>query len=205
MRKKSIIYILLLLAVVSLHAVSAIGSGNSLLPMEQSVSQNEQSADSTSERKARYSVKKTAPAYNEAELKQGTADLRDPENLEQKVEYDEKTGHYIIGTKMNGGYLNAPVLMTPEEYTDWSLKQSMDAYYRNRNSEEFDKAGKEKFDFTDMHFDLGPAEKIFGPGGVQIKTQGTAELKFGGKYKNTENPSLPERQRKTFGLTLMKK
>ena len=200
MRKKSIIYILLLLAVVSLHAVSAIGSGNSLLPMEQSVSQNEQSADSTSERKARYSVKKTAPAYNEAELKQGTADLRDPENLEQKVEYDEKTGHYIIGTKMNGGYLNAPVLMTPEEYTDWSLKQSMDAYYRNRNSEEFDKAGKEKFDFTDMHFDLGPAEKIFGPGGVQIKTQGTAELKFGGKYKNTENPSLPERQRKTFGF-----
>ena len=48
-----------------------------------------------------------------------------------------------------------------------------------------------------MHFDLGPAEKIFGPGGVRIKTQGTAELKFGATLKNIDNPSLPIRNRKT--------
>ena len=48
-----------------------------------------------------------------------------------------------------------------------------------------------------MHFDLGPAEKIFGPGGVRIKTQGTAELKFGATMKSIDNPSLPIRNRKT--------
>lgn len=149
--------------------------------------------------KPRYSVKKTAPV-NTTELKKGTADLRDPENIKQETEYDEKSGTYRIGSKMNGQYLDVPVSMTPEEYTDWSMKQSLNAWYRAKNLEEFEKAGKEKFDFTDMHFDLGPAEKIFGPGGVQIRTQGSAELKFGGKYKNTENPSLPERQRKTFGF-----
>ena len=57
--------------------------------------------------------------------------------------------------------------------------------------------GKEKFDFTDMHFDLGPAEKIFGPGGIRVKTQGSAELKFGINKKNIDNPSLPIRNRKT--------
>jgi cell surface protein SprA len=51
-----------------------------------------------------------------------------------------------------------------------------------------------------MHFDLGPAEKIFGPGGVQIKTQGDAELKIGANMKNIDNPSLPIRNRKTFGF-----
>ena len=48
-----------------------------------------------------------------------------------------------------------------------------------------------------MHFDLGPAEKIFGPGGVRVTTRGTAELKFGVTMKNIDNPSLPVRNRKT--------
>ena len=67
----------------------------------------------------------------------------------------------------------------------------------SRNDSLFVRNGKEKFDFTNMHFDLGPAEKIFGPGGVQLKTQGSAELKIGYNYKFTDNPSLSERNRKT--------
>ena len=70
-------------------------------------------------------------------------------------------------------FLNAPVLMTPEEYQQWSLQNSMQQYWKQKNEEAFEAEGKNKFDFTDMHFDLGPAEKIFGPGGVQIKTQGS--------------------------------
>ncbi|MBQ8192086.1 MAG: cell surface protein SprA, partial [Bacteroidaceae bacterium] len=197
-RSKKLIYTLLL-AVASLQVIAAV-SGASPLYAQLIAEQQQEPVDTTKRRKPRYSVKKTVAEHNENDLKQGTADLRDPENIEQTTEYDEKTGHYVIGSKLGDSYLNAPVLMTPEEYTTWNMKQSMNAYYRNKNAEEFEKAGKEKFDFTDMKFDLGPAEKIFGPGGVQIKTQGSAELKFGGKYKNTENPSLPERQRKTFGF-----
>ena len=67
---------------------------------------------------------------------------------------------------------------------------------RQKNKEILEKKGKEKFDFTDMHFALGPAEKIFGPGGVRVRTQGTAELRFGATLKNIDNPSLPIRNRK---------
>ena len=51
-----------------------------------------------------------------------------------------------------------------------------------------------------MHFSLGPAEKIFGPGGVQIKTQGSAELKIGANTTSVDNPTLPLRFRKTFAF-----
>lgn len=97
-------------------------------------------------------------------------------------------------------YLTAPILMTPEEYQKWSLKQSMAQYYRHRNQELFVNNGNNKFDFTDMHFSLGAAEKIFGPGGVQIKTQGSAELKMGANLKFVDNPALASNRRSTFGF-----
>lgn len=97
-------------------------------------------------------------------------------------------------------YLTPPVTMTTQEYMDWSLRQSMAQYYRQRNQELFQTQGKNKFDFTDMHFSLGPAEKIFGPGGVRIKTQGSAELKMGGNMRSTDNPTLAASRRNSFGL-----
>ena len=111
-----------------------------------------------------------------------------PDNLKQEAELDSLTGNYRVGTKLgSGGYLNTPILMTPDEYQQWTLRQSMGAYYRQKNREAFESSGKKKFDFTDMHFNLGPADKIFGPGGVSIKTQGSAEVKVGGNVKKQDN------------------
>ena len=124
-------------------------------------------------------------------------DLTDPENLKHdEGEYQEKTNLYKVGTKLGDNYLSAPTLMTPEEYLKWTERKSMDAYFKMRNDSLVQTKGKSKFDFTNMHFDLGPAEKIFGPGGVQVKTQGSAELKMGYKRTFTDNPSLSERNRK---------
>ena len=127
--------------------------------------------------------------------------IKRPDNIKQVTELDSLSGNYRIGTKLGtGGFLNTPILMTPDEYQKWSLQQSMNAYYRQKNREEYESQGKSKFDFTDMKFDLGPAEKIFGPGGVQIKTQGSAELKMGGNHKKINNPSLAANRRSTFGF-----
>ena len=105
---------------------------------------------------------------------------------------------FTLGTATS--FLDAPVLMTPDEYQQWSLQNSMQQYWRQKNAEAFEAEGKNKFDFTDMHFDLGPAEKIFGPGGVQIKTQGSAELKIGINMKKVNNPALAASRRKTVGF-----
>lgn len=146
----------------------------------------------------RYSVRKTVPGTLK-DLSPHPADLQSPMNLRTEAEYDAKTDRYYIRTKLGNTEIGVPMVLTPEEYLDWTLKQSMQSYYRQKNGEQIGK-GKEAFDFMDMKFNLGPAEKLFGPGGVQIRTQGNAELSFGMTYKNVKNPSLPESQRKTLGF-----
>jgi len=146
----------------------------------------------------RYSVRKTVPGTLK-DLSPHPADLQSPMNLRTEAEYDAKTDKYYIRTKLGNTEIGVPMILTPEEYLDWTLKQSMQSYYRQKNGEQIGK-GKEAFDFMDMKFNLGPAEKLFGPGGVQIRTQGNAELSFGMTYKNVKNPSLPESQRKTLGF-----
>ena len=147
----------------------------------------------------RWPVQRTMPITLD-DLDQNAADLSRPDNLKQDVTYNDSIDRYIIGSKIGDTYINAPIMMTPEEYRKWSERKAMERYFRTKNDEIYKAKGKEKFDFADMHFELGPAEKIFGPGGVRIKTQGTAELKFGATVKAIDNPSLPIRNRKTTNI-----
>lgn len=149
--------------------------------------------------KSRFKIKKTVPR-NQDDFEKKPIDLKNPANLKETTEFDEKDGTYQSGTKMGDDFLGTPVLMYPDEYQKWSMQKSIQAYYRKKNAEEFSNQGKNKFDFADMKFELGPAEKIFGPGGVQIKTQGSAELKIGANTRSVDNPSLPIRNRNTFGF-----
>ena len=144
----------------------------------------------------RWKIQKIAPLLVE-DLDSSALDLKMPDNIRQTVEYDDSLNLYLIGSKIGDTYLNAPVVMTPEEYQKWSERRALHDFFRQKDAENVKTEGKDKFSFADMHFDLGPAEKIFGPGGVRIKTQGTAELKLGATMKNIDNPSLPIRNRKT--------
>ena len=144
----------------------------------------------------RWKIQRTTPITYD-DLNQNPADLKRPENMKQQVEYNDTLDRYVIGSKIGNQWIAAPIMMTSSEYLDWSTKQQMRKFFRTKNDEIYQTKGKEKFDFTDMHFDLGPAEKIFGPGGVRVTTRGTAELKFGVTMKNIDNPSLPVRNRKT--------
>ena len=152
----------------------------------------------------RWDIQRTSPITFD-DLTQLPADLNLPDNMKQNVVYNDTLDRYVIGSKIGGTYVNAPIMMTTEEYMKWSERQMINDFYRSKNEEVVKNKGKEKFDFTDMHFDLGPAEKIFGPGGVRIKTQGTAELKFGATLKNIDNPSLPIRNRKTTNMNFDEK
>ena len=146
--------------------------------------------------RARWKIQKTTP-LDQGDLSRSPLDLSMPDNIKQEVVYDDSMNVYLVGSKIGDSYLNTPMMMTPEEYRKWSEKKALGEFFKNKNAEEFERKGKEKFDFSDMHFDLGPAEKIFGPGGVRVKTQGTAELKLGINKKSVDNPSLPQRNRKT--------
>ncbi len=170
-------------------------------PQDNRPRNNRQANDTTSVENvsSRWRVQPTAP-IEVADLDSSAVDLKMPENIKQEVEYDDSLNVYRIGSKIGDSYINTPILMTPEEYRQWSERREREAFFRQKDAENVKAKGQEKFSFTDMHFDLGPAEKIFGPGGVRIKTQGTAELKLGMTLKDIDNPSLPERNRKTTAM-----
>ncbi|MEG1580218.1 MAG: cell surface protein SprA, partial [Bacteroidaceae bacterium] len=203
MKKKRIAFsfrLFIAFALVGLVCATSFGAA-SLLGANQRTQQEATPKDTA---KVRFNVKRTTPISNK-DLDKKMLDLRDPENIKSEAEYDNTSGSYLLGSKIGDNYLNIPILMTSEEYKRYSLQKSMNAYFRSKNDEEFKNKGKEKFDFTNMKFNLGMAEKIFGPGGVQIKTQGSAELKIGANTKNVDNPSLPIRQRNTFGFDFNEK
>ena len=144
----------------------------------------------------RWKIQLTQP-YSLSDLYQSPLDLQRPDNMKYDVVYNDTLNRFVIGNRMGNTWLSAPIMLTPEEYNSWTEMNERNAFFRKKNDEIYQAKGKEKFDFSDMHFDLGPAEKIFGPGGIRVRTQGSAELKLGMNKKSIDNPSLPIRNRKT--------
>lgn len=126
--------------------------------------------------------------------------LPNPENISEEVIYDEDDNTYSIGYKLGNSYLEVPKLMTPEEYNRMLMQRSLQSFYLEKYSEELNAMEENKFDFTNMKFDLGPAEKIFGPGGVQVRTSGSSAIKFGYSRNKVDNPSLSVHNRTTGGF-----
>ncbi len=127
-------------------------------------------------------------------------DLKTPSNITTEAEYDPTTGYYIVRTRVGGMDVVTPFMLTPAQYNNWQLRQSMQDYYRERNLALVkNETEKEPFNVLDMNFALGPLEKIFGPGGVQLKTQGSVQISMGVKSNKTDNPALSlNARRKTF-------
>lgn len=123
-------------------------------------------------------------------------DLKMPSNVERAFDYDPATGEYMLHSKVGDMDINTPIRLTPAEYGDYALRSKMNDYWKKKNSEAVENY-EDKFNITDMKFSLGPAEKVFGPGGVNIKMQGSAELIAGVKYNNVQNYTMSERLRKT--------
>lgn len=155
--------------------------------------------DTVPKLRTRFPVAKTVPEEYQDLTKQSPADLKTPDNVKSVVEYDIRTGTYVVRTRLGDADLTTPISLTPEEYQDYSFRKSVQSYYRKKNEEEFQKAANKQFNLADMQFNIGAAERIFGPGGVRVKTQGSAEVELGLKQNKTKNPSLPERARnRTF-------
>lgn len=196
--KMNIVVVVMLVLSFAAYAISVPQDNKTRTPQRQADVENEDTIPD-SLLNSRWKVQRTVPITT-SDLSRNAADLKSPANIDPKVEYNDTMGYYVFGNRMAGTYVQAPLVMTYDEYMKWSERQMLNKMFREKNDEIFESKGKNKFDFTDMHFDLGPAEKIFGPGGVRISTQGTAELKFGVMMKNLENPSLPIKRRKTTSI-----
>ena len=135
-----------------------------------------------------------AQNYGELTTPHSSLDFNDPENIKTSVEYQPETGTYVIRTRVGETDITTPYLLTQEEYNQYAERQIMQRYWQQKIGE-VEHNNEKKFDITDMKFNIGAADKVFGPGGVQLKMQGSAELLFGFKHQYIANPSLTLRAR----------
>ena len=107
-----------------------------------------------------------------------------------------------MSSKLGETTVSTPFILTPAQYNAWQTRQSMARYYHQRNSAHLTggpEGQREPFNVLDMSFALGPLEKIFGPGGLALRTQGSVQIDMGIKSNFTDNPALSlTSRRKTF-------
>ncbi|MDR1682686.1 MAG: cell surface protein SprA, partial [Candidatus Symbiothrix sp.] len=130
-------------------------------------------------------------------------DLKNPEDFGDKFEYNPATNRYELHSKVGDSEVTTPVSLTRDEYLDYTLKKSMNAYFKARNDEETSGEADKKKDALspfDFNFDLGPAEKIFGPGGVKLQPRGSVNTKIGLSHTTMGDPTMTERNRSRWAF-----
>jgi cell surface protein SprA len=151
--------------------------------------------DTTKSDIPKFPIKKYKQDTYEDLNKKYPMDAPKPDNVKSVVEYDSNSGNYILRTFVGDTEIATPFLMTEQEYRDYSAKLDLENYWKVKNSKGSTVNNEDKYSLTDMKFNIGPADKVFGPGGVQIKTQGSAELLFGFKGNTVDNPALTQAMR----------
>ena len=155
-------------------------------------------ADEPDSTRTRFPVAKTNIESIDDLKKRSPIDLNTPTNIRTVVVYDYITDRYLFQNRIGDRIVGVPFSMTPSEYMDYRLKEMNSSYFRKRNSLDSKKgisSSSQSFSLLKLRKSNNLLEEIFGPGGVQIRTQGSLELSAGLKRDVTDNPTLPERAR----------
>ncbi len=201
-------YIPVLLILITIGGVFSLNADRSALSMENPevslISEDPQQQDSVIQlknqsdtTKVKFPVAKIAPDEYKDITTTHPIDLQNPQSFDNEFYYDPISNKYIYKAQVGGMDITTPLTLTPEEYQKYSFQKSMNSYFKKKNQEEFETKGEKEdvlsgFDFK---FDLGPAEKIFGPGGVKLTANGSVDVKMGVSRTSNGNPTLSESQR----------
>lgn len=121
--------------------------------------------------------------------------LNNPANVNTSVEYDPATGQYNINQKMGNMDYRPPTYMDSEEYQDYMFRKQTKSYWSQREHAESANS-KQNAVIPKLRVGGEIFDRIFGGNTVDIRPNGSAELIFAYQGTNTQNPALPEKQRK---------
>ncbi|WP_294818439.1 cell surface protein SprA [uncultured Flavobacterium sp.] len=130
----------------------------------------------------------------------GKVEIDNPKSIVEAYTYDPATNRYIYTNKFEGFNINYPIILTPDQYQELVLRESMREYYQEK-SKAIDGKGteEEKRNLLPRYYvNSSFFETIFGGNTIDIKPQGSVELDLGVRYTKQDNPSLSPRNRSTF-------
>ena len=129
----------------------------------------------------------------------GKLDTPDPSTIESKYTYDPLTDRYFYTSTIGNFNINYPVILTPKEFQDLVVKESLKEYYKEKlDAVEGKKEGSEEAKknlIPDLYVNSKFFETIFGGNTITVAPQGSVEMDLGVMYSKQENPSFsPQNQ-----------
>lgn len=129
----------------------------------------------------------------------GSLNLGNPPSILQSYTYDPVTDRYIYTSSVDGFNINYPIILTPKQYEELSLRESMREYFKKKaDAIDGNKAGSEaaKKDLLPRYYvNSGFFESIFGGNTIDVKPTGSVEMDLGMRYTKQDNPSFSPRNR----------
>jgi cell surface protein SprA len=133
---------------------------------------------------------------------QGKLDLKNPPSILEAYTYDPITNRYIYTNSVDGFNINYPIILTPEEYQELMLRESMREYFQEKaDAMDGKKEGSEekKKDLLPRYYvNSGFFETIFGGNTIDVKPTGSVEMDLGVRYTKQDNPSFSPRNRSSL-------
>jgi cell surface protein SprA len=132
----------------------------------------------------------------------GKVELNNPSGIVGAYSYDPVTNRYIYTNKFEGFNITYPIILTPDEYQELVLRESMREYYQQK-SKAIDGKGttQEQKDLLPRYYvNSSFFETIFGSNTIDVKPQGSVEMDLGIRYTKQDNPSISPRNRSTFAF-----
>lgn len=130
-------------------------------------------------------------------------DLKDTGFIKRNIEYDPRTKQYYVIEKIGNKYYRTPTSFTSEDFLRLQGRKDEVDYFKKRSAllgNMNRRIFKPKFRVSDDLFNrimgVGPDGKVK----VDIKPSGYVDLLAGYQGQNIQNPTLPERARRTGGF-----
>ena len=133
---------------------------------------------------------------------QGTLEIPNPTSILEAYTYDPISDRYIYTNTFDGFNINYPIILTPNQYEELVLRESMRDYYQEKlGALDGKKEGSEeaKRDLLPRYYVNSKLfETIFGSNSIDIKPTGSVEMDLGIRFTKQDNPALSPRNRKNF-------
>ncbi len=131
----------------------------------------------------------------------GSLQMNNPPSIVEAYTYDPVTDRYVYTHKVDEFNINYPIILTPKEYQELVMRESMRKYFQKKS----DAIDGKKEGTADAKKDLLPRyyinsgffETIFGSNTIDVKPTGSVEIDLGVRFTKQDNPALSPRNRKS--------
>ncbi len=124
--------------------------------------------------------------------------LKNPSTFKQEVEYDPKTGNFVVVEKVGNIKINRPYIMSFDDYNKYRTQQVIKNNWKKNlktNSANSDDGFLGDFLNPKLNLGIKGMDKIFGSDEITVQPTGSINLTIGMSRSNIHNDMLPRRLR----------